>query len=60
MPLKASSTDYNQSVHRTVNRHDERYFWSSGGSETPDSEEFLDYKVPIFNTQEAFELADHK
>jgi hypothetical protein len=51
MPLAASSTDYNQSVHRTLNFENFKYFWSSKGSETSDAEEWLDYKIPILKQQ---------
>lgn len=46
-PLDSSSKDYNQSVHRTVNRHDQNQFWSSGGSTTPEADEWLTYKIPL-------------
>jgi len=39
--------DHNQSIHRTVNRNDEDQFWSSAGSESEDSNEYLTYKVSI-------------
>ena len=52
MPLDASSTDYNQSVHRSVNRDDPDQFWSSAGSPSSDANEWLKYKVPIHNFQE--------
>ena len=52
MPLSASSTDFNQSVHRSVNRGDPDQFWSSSGSPSSDANEWLKYKVPIHNFQE--------
>ena len=38
-------------MHRTINPSDLRYFWSCGGSPTPEAEENLDYKFPV-KTQE--------
>jgi hypothetical protein len=46
-PLAATSKDYNQSVHRTVNPINLKYFWSCAGSPTPEAEECLDYKFPV-------------
>ena len=51
MPMDQSSCDYNQTVHRTVNKHDPDQFWSSGGSETAEADEWLSYKIP-FQAQE--------
>ena len=48
MPLSASSTDFNQTVHRTVNRDDPDQFWSSSGSKTTDANEWLKYYIPRF------------
>ena len=51
MPLEASSQDYNQSVHRTVNVSDENQFWSSTGSGTAQANEWLTYKIPMAEIQ---------
>jgi hypothetical protein len=47
VPISSSSKDYNQSVHRTINRNDSDQFWSSGSSEAPEASEWLTYKIPI-------------
>ena len=47
IPLDSSSKDYNQSVHRTINRFDDDQFWSSSGSDTPEANEWLTYKIPV-------------
>ena len=43
--VRASSQDYNQSIYRTLDRRSLDFFWSSTGSETPEAEEYLIYKV---------------
>jgi hypothetical protein len=50
IPIESSSKDYNQSVHRTINRKCHDQFWSSGPSDSPDANEWLTYKIPIGNT----------
>ena len=52
IPLESSSKDYNQSIHRTINKEDPNQFWSSKGSENPDDNEWLEYKIPINNFDE--------
>lgn len=43
--VRASSQDFNQSIYRTLDRRSLDYFWSSNGSETPEAEEYLIFKV---------------
>ena len=43
--VRASSQDFNQSIYRTLDRRSLDFFWSSTGSETPEAEEYLIYKV---------------
>lgn len=53
--VEASSQDYNQSIHRTLDRMSLDYFWSSKGHDTADANEWLIYKVA--SNKSATELA---
>ena len=43
--LEDSSHDFDQTIHRTIDLENLNSFWSSGGSDTADSSEFLLYEV---------------
>ena len=47
IPIESSSKDHNQSVHRTINKNCQDQFWSSGPSDSPENNEWLEYKIPI-------------
>ena len=43
--IEDSSHDYNQTIHLTLDTRDLNSFWSSKGSDSADSSEWLLYKI---------------